>query len=85
MFRFVIVLLTSINVITSGSGVTLVQEIDFVSLSSGMSFTPNIKSITQTLYKLYGGARGAVKGQCLAQGYLCGTLVVGGFKPPTFR
>lgn len=41
MFRSAIVLLASVNGITIGCGVILVQAIDFVSLSSGMSFTQN--------------------------------------------
>lgn len=45
MFHSVIVLLASVNRITIGCGAILVQEIDFVSLSSGMSFTQANKYI----------------------------------------
>lgn len=45
MFHSAIVLLASVNGITIGWGVILVQEIDLVSLSSSMSFTQTNKYI----------------------------------------
>lgn len=45
MFHYAIVFLASVNEITIGCGVILVQEIDFVNLSSGMRFTQNTKYI----------------------------------------